>query len=92
MAKRKSKGNTAMAPSPSGPERKSVEMEEAENGYIVRVSHEGKNGYSSKRYVAFSQPEANRISAAGMSALSSKKKGGGKKRSTKHKMFASKKG
>ena len=88
--KKKSLGGEVATSAPSMPERKSVETEEAENGFIVRVSHEGKNGYSSKRYVAFSQPEAQRIAAAGMSALSSKK--GGKKKSSKRKLFPSKKG
>ena len=91
MAKRKSKkskGDVAMA-TPSMPERKSVETEEAENGFIVRVSHEGKHGYQSKRYIAFSQPEAQRIANQGMSSLS--KKGAGKKKSRKGKTFISKK-
>ena len=88
MAKRrKSRSNEVTSQAPSMPERKSVETEEAENGYIVRISHEGKHGYSSKRYVAFSQPEATRISTQGMRALS--KKSGGKKRA-KGKRFAAK--
>jgi hypothetical protein len=90
MAKRKSKktGNSAMQSTPSMPERKNVETEEAENGYIVRVSNEGKHGYSSKRYVAFSQPEAQRIATQGMRNLSSKKSG--KKKGNKGKRIASK--
>jgi hypothetical protein len=71
------------------PERKSVETEQCENGYVVRISHEGKHGYQSKRYVASSQPEAQRIAAQGMTSLASKK--GGKKKSSKPKLFASKK-
>jgi hypothetical protein len=90
MAKRKSKGSEAAGmTSPSMPERKSVETEEAENGFIVRVSHEGKDGYKCKRYVAFSQPEANRIAAQGISSLSSKKSG--KKKSGRGKRVSSKK-
>ena len=89
MAKRKSKGSNAAAQTPSMPERKSVETEEAENGFIIRVSHEGKHGYEAKRYIAFSQPEAQRIAAQGMSCLSSKKRGG-KKKSRKAKAFVSK--
>ena len=90
MAKRKSKrSNEAVAMSPSMPERRSVETEEAENGFIVRISHEGKHGYTSKRFVAFSQPEAQRIANQGMSSLS--KKGAGKKKGRKGKTFISKK-
>ena len=90
MAKRKSKkGNDVAAQAPSMPERKSVETEEAEKGYIVRVSHEGKQGYKSKRYVAFSHPEALRIAAQGMHSMSGKK--GGKKKSSHGKKYAAKK-
>jgi len=86
--KKKTRGGEVAMQSPSMPERKSVETEEAENGFIVRISHEGKHGYASKRYVAMSQPEAQRIANQGMSALS--KKGGGRKKS-KAKAFVSKK-
>jgi hypothetical protein len=92
MAKRKKKSEGAVAmQSPNMPERKSVETEECENGFLVRISHDGKHGYTSKRFVAFSQPEAQRIASQGMSALSSKKKSGGKRKSSTHKLFASKK-
>ena len=91
MAKRKSKKESAnMAATPSMPERKSVETEEAENGFIVRVSHEGKHGYTSKRYIAATQPEAQRIAASGMRQLSSKKNSG-RKKARKAKAFVSKK-
>jgi hypothetical protein len=90
MAKRKSKkGSGVMSQSPSMPERNSVETEEAENGYVVRVTHEGKDGYKCKRYVALSQPEAQRIAGMGMRGLSSKKSGGKKKSSNKR--FSTKK-
>lgn len=72
------------------PERKSVETEKLENGFVVRVSHEGKDGYKCKKYVALTQPEANRIAAQGISSLSSKKNG--KKKSGRGKRVASKKG
>ena len=45
--KRKSRGAEVATASPSMPERKSVETEECENGFLVRVSHEGKHGYTS---------------------------------------------
>lgn len=85
--KRKSRGAEVATASPSMPERKSVETEECENGFLVRVSHEGKHGYTSKRYIASSQPEATRIAAQGMRGLSKKsagkKKGRGKRFSSK---------
>lgn len=88
MAKRKkSSKDVGATASPSMPERKSVETEECENGFLVRVSHEGKHGYTSKRYIASSQPEATRIAAQGMRGLSKKS---GKKKS-RGKRFASKK-
>lgn len=57
--------------------RHSAEIEEAENGHIIRVSCDGKDGYESKRFVASTLPEAQRI--AGM-ALSGKIKVGKSKR------------
>lgn len=58
--------------------RHSAEIEEAENGHIVRVSCDTpKNGYKSKRFVAHSLPEAQRIAGA---ALSGKIKVGKKRR------------
>lgn len=90
MAKKKksSGANVPMSAAPSMPERKSVETEEVENGFVVRVSHEGKQGYKSKRYIAFSQPEATRIASQGMSGLSMK---GGKNKKAKGKKLAIKK-
>ena len=89
MAKKKKNIGTSAAPSsPSMPERKSVENEEVENGYIVSVSHEGKDGYKSKKFVAFSQPEANRIAAQGMAGLAMKS---GKNKRAKGKRLVSKK-
>lgn len=91
MAKRKTKKEAEGAvPSYSGPERKSVETEEVENGFVVRLTHDGKKGYTSKRYIAFSQPEAQRIASQGMTSL--RAKSGGKRKSSKHKVYASKKG
>ncbi len=90
MAKRKSnKGATPSMQPPSMPERKSVETEKAENGFIVRVTHEGKKGYQCKKFVAFSQPEAQRIS--GIALMGGGKKGSGKKKASKTKVYASKK-
>lgn len=47
--------------------RHSAEIEEAENGHIVRVSCDGKNGYESKRFVATTLPQAQRIAGAALS-------------------------
>ena len=85
--KKKPLGGEVATSAPSMPERKSEETEQVENGYIVRLTHEGKHGYQCKKYVAFSQPEAQRIAAQGMSSLSKK---GGKKKASKRKMFSSK--
>lgn len=88
MAKRKSKGNDAAVPqSGNSSSRISTDIEGAENGFIVRCSNEGKNGYESKRYVAFTRPQALALAAE---ALSGKKKGG-KKKARKSKAFISKK-
>ena len=57
--------------------RHSAEIEQAENGHIVRVTCDNeKDGYQSKRFVAMSLPEAQRIAGA---ALSGKIKIGKKK-------------
>lgn len=60
-----------------GTGRCSAEIEEAENGYIVRVSSDNSKGeYQSKRFVASDQREAQGIAAR---ALSGKIKVGKKK-------------
>lgn len=94
MAKRKKKSSgsdesVGMAVSSSGSGRQSVDISEAENGYIVNVSGEtgGKeNKYYSKRFIAADRPEAIRLSSsalAGGSRKGSKKKGSKKKISLK---------
>jgi hypothetical protein len=57
--------------------RCSAEIEEAENGYVVRVSHDQPGEpYESKRFVAKTQAEAQQLAGA---ALSGKIKVGKKK-------------
>ena len=86
--KRKSKGMDAVpsAPSSSGSERLSTNIEGAENGYVVNVSGEsgGKDSrYFSKKFVAMDRPSALRIASsclAGGSSKSGKKKSSGRKK------------
>jgi len=87
MAKRKKskRGDVAMAtPSGSGSRHISTSIDEVDNGYVVNVSGEGKNGeYTSKRMIASDKPAALRIAnehLAGSSKKGGKKKGGQKKR------------
>jgi hypothetical protein len=58
--------------------RRSADIEEAENGFIVRVSCDGPKGEcgESKRFIAKTQPEAQQLAGA---ALSGKIKVGKKK-------------
>lgn len=88
MAKRKkSKGDGAnqVAPS-SGRSHLSVNIDDAENGYIVNASGGGGDGdYWSKRYIAKDRPEALKISnscLAGGRSSGGKKKGGNKKKTS----------
>jgi hypothetical protein len=99
MAKKKKKskknsGTECAAGNPSMPSerRANAGIEEAENGYVVRVSSEGlgknkDNHYQSKTFVAMDHPSAMRIASQGFSGLAKKvgkgKKGGKKKASTK---------
>lgn len=86
MAKRKkSKGSNAAMDSPVGGRRHlSVDISEAENGYIVNASGSGDNGdYWSKKFIAKDKPESLRISSsclAGAESKGSKKKSSGKKK------------
>jgi hypothetical protein len=86
MAKRrKSKGGNQAAPSSIGGSRHiSTSIDEVDNGFIVNVSGEGKNGeYSSKRMIAGDKPSALRIAndfLSGSSRKAGKKKGESKKR------------
>lgn len=84
MAKRKRNiGGMAMA-SPGGGGHMSTSIDEVDNGFIVNMSGEGKNGeYSSKRMIAADKPSALRIAnehLSGGSKKGGKKKSGGKKK------------
>lgn len=87
MAKRrKSKGANQAAPSSiGGSSHLSVNIDDAENGYIVNASGSGsgEGDYWSKRYIAKDRPEALKISnscLAGGNSKGGKKKSGGKKK------------
>lgn len=89
MAKRKKKssGNDAsvgMAVPSSGRSHFGVNIDSAENGFIVNASGGGDGGeYWSKRYIAKDRPEALKISnscLAGGASKGGKKKGNNKKR------------
>jgi hypothetical protein len=87
MAKRKkSRGANQAIASPVGGRHISTSIDEVDNGFVVNVSGEGKNGeYSSKRMIAGDKPAALRIandflSGGGRSKGRSKKKGNNKKK------------
>lgn len=95
MAKRKkSKGGDMAAPSSIGGSsgRSSVDISEAENGYIVNISGEtgGKESkYYSKRFIAADRPEAIRISSSALAGGGHKS---GKKKASSKKKIALKRG
>lgn len=85
MAKRKkSKGNSAVPMSSGGRDHFSVNIDPAENGFVVNASGGGGDGeYWSKRYIAKDRGEALKISnscLAGGGSKGGKKKAGGKKK------------
>ncbi len=87
---RKSQGENPGGMSASYPQerRASGSVEEAENGFVVRVSSEGLGkkskgpSYESKTFVAMDHPTAIRIAAQGFAGLAKKVRGkkGGKKK------------
>lgn len=97
MASRKRRRKVATSdmamPSSRGPRRADSSVEEAENGFIVRVcsdnlkkSKRGESSYQSKTYIAPNHATAMRISMHGLQALGGKikhKKGTRKRVSTK---------
>ena len=87
MAKRKKKssgGDMAAIGVPSRSRHISTSIDEVDNGFVVNVSGEGKNGeYSSKRMIAGDKPSALRIAN---DFLSGRSKGGRKKTGTKKKI------
>lgn len=98
MAKRKSKKSAGVgisaAPSSPSSSKKNVDMgvEEVDNGFIARVSSNGEGGeYRSKKFIAPDYASAIRIATEGMAGMSSKSKGGGKKKNGKRKVISTKK-
>ena len=83
--KKKSDAVGAESPSSSGRTRNwSIRGEEAENGFIVHASHESKDGYKSKNFIAPNERSAIRIATAHIAGMGgAKKKGKGKKGRTK---------
>jgi hypothetical protein len=91
--KRKSKdapGQTAACRPPSIPARIGIDIEQAENGNVVRLSSDGigkKHGYSSKTMVAPDQQSAIRIATAHIATMGPKlRKKGSKKAKSKRSM------
>jgi hypothetical protein len=83
MARKKKSTAVPMdAPYNGGTRHWSISGDEAENGFITNISHEGKDGYQSKKFVAPNERAAIRIATAHLASLGSKsksKKGKGKK-------------
>ncbi|HEX5426663.1 MAG TPA: hypothetical protein VFW94_24335 [Candidatus Acidoferrales bacterium] len=78
--KRSAAAQEAM-PSSTGPRRVDSGVEEAENGFIVRVCSDnlgkrkrGESGYKTRTFIAPTHEEAMRISMHGLQALGSKVK------------------
>jgi hypothetical protein len=88
MAKRKKKKSDGAVPqSPGGSTSIDTGIENAENGYVIRISRSGGEGYESKKFIASTHPQALRIASHGMAGLikpkADKKKGGKKKSNRK---------
>lgn len=90
MAKRKKKSGcevTMQSPS-EGSGRISVSISPADNGSVIEVSHEGKEGYKRKTLVAPFHARAVRIAASHIRSLGEKSKAKHKK--SRHKVSAAK--
>lgn len=89
MAKKKnSRAIPTDGPYNGGTKHWSISGDEAENGFTVNVSHEGKDGYKSKRFIAPNERAAIRIATAHISGISGGK--GKKKKKGSAKMAVSK--
>jgi hypothetical protein len=89
MAKRKKKSSgvdCGMPSSDSG--RISVSIQPAENGSVIELSHEGKDGYKRKTLVANSHNRAIRLAAQHLRSVGAK--GKAKHKKSRHKVSASK--
>lgn len=85
MARKKKGSAVAMdAPYNGGTKHWSISGDEAENGFITNISHESKDGYKSKKFVAPNERAAIRIATAHLAGLAggkgkkAKKKGSAK--------------
>jgi hypothetical protein len=75
MARKKNSKAVAMdAPYNGGTRHWSISGDEAENGFITNISHEGKDGYKSKKFVAPNERSAIRIATAHLASLGGKSK------------------
>ena len=74
------KGQTA-TPTPSGGSvsSHSVSINKAENGFIVRVSHDDGKKYESKQHVARTEGEAHRLMGKALKGKLMAKRDGGKR-------------
>ena len=93
MAKKKNVGTSATPASPSSSRKSRIttEIENAENGFVIRVCSEGKGPegkYESKKFVAPDHASALRIANQGMLGMGLKS---GKKKTGKGKRIATKK-
>lgn len=90
MAKRKKKssGEIACGMPSSGSGRISVSIQPAENGSVVEVSHEDKDGYKRKTLVAPSHNRAIRLAAQHLRSVGAK--GKTKHKKSRHKVSAAK--
>jgi len=90
MAKRKKKssGEVACGYPGEGSGRISVSIQPADNGSVIEVSHEGKDGYKRRTLVAPSHARAVRIAASHIRSLGEKSKAKHKK--SRHKVSAAK--
>ena len=89
MAKRKKTLGGDVAVPSSAASKMHMSIDQADNGFIVRIDGHNDGKYHERKLVANSPRQAFRIAAAHMPTMG--KKSGGKKKGRKGKAFASKK-
>lgn len=93
MARKKKGSSVPMdAPYNGGTKHWSINGEEAENGFVINISHEGKDGYKSKKMIAPNERAAIRIATSHISGLGSGGTKGKKGKKGKKKIALTKKG
>lgn len=94
MARKNKSSDAVGVPQSSGSSRRhmSIGIDEAENGFTVNVSCEGKDGYDSKRFIAPNERSAIRIATQGISGLGPKGKEKKGKKKGKGKIALAKRG